>query len=336
MSTLCPHFTLRCTNVVATVVWALEFAIAVFVVACPCGIGLAAPTALLVGAGLAAKHGILVRGGGEAFQEAAQLDIVVFDKTGTLTAGGEPQVTNANILEHQIPEAWGPNEKSRALVYSIVAELEEASSHPLGLAMRQYCERVDGVLLGAAVSLTIEETAGRGLKGVFTTPQCTAIIGNEKWIEEHGASISVEHEGSLQEWKSEGKSIIVFAVRVGDESTQNTFQVIAIFAAADELRPEAKNVVAAIQKQGLGTWMISGDNLTTAKAVARNVGIPETNVIAGVLPQEKAEKIAWLQQVGMKRPSPVWKRVLRMKELNERCIVAMVGDGINDAPVSVG
>ena len=120
-----------------------------------------------------------------------------------------------------------------------------------------------------------------------------------------------------------------------NKNETNRFEVVAIFAAADELRPEAKNVVAAIQKQGLGTWMISGDNSTTAKAVAVSVGIPESNVIAGVLPQEKAEKIAWLQQVGMKRPLPAWKRMIGINRLNARCIVAMVGDGINDAPVSV-
>ena len=87
----------------SSAVWALEFAIAVFVVACPCGIGLAAPTALLVGGGLAAKFGILVRGGGEAFQEAAQLDLVIFDKTGTLTEGGEPKITDADIRTEGTP-----------------------------------------------------------------------------------------------------------------------------------------------------------------------------------------------------------------------------------------
>ena len=322
-----------------TAVWALEFAIAVFVIACPCGIGLAAPTALLVGAGLAAKHGILVRGGGEAFQEAAQLDVIVFDKTGTLTTGGEPRVTDEGVSEERIPNMWGPTEKARGLMYSIISKLEEASSHPLGVAVRQHCERMTAPIHGEAIPQSIEEVAGRGLKGVFSTPQCTAIIGNEKWVEEHGAAISVQHEQLLQRWKSEGKSIIIFAARdegdtaMGNEGDLKKFEVLAVFGATDDLRPEAKGVVAAIQKQGLGTWMISGDNPITAKAVAKSVGIPETNVIAGVLPHEKAEKIVWLQQVGMKRQPPRWKRILGIKRLNERCIVAMVGDGINDAPV---
>ncbi len=110
----------------------MEFAIAVFVVACPCGIGLAAPTALLVGSGLAAKFGILVRGGGEAFQEAAQLDIVVFDKTGTLTQGGEPRIADAQINGG---DAWDAN-----VLLSIAHTLESTSSHPLALAIRHYCE----------------------------------------------------------------------------------------------------------------------------------------------------------------------------------------------------
>jgi cation transport ATPase len=263
----------------------------------------------------------------------------VFDKTGTLTTGGEPRVTDATVSDEQVLAALGSKEKSWDFVYSMIYKLEEASSHPLGLAVRQYCEKVKGANLNAATPGAIEETAGRGLKGTFTNPECTAIIGNEKWIEENGASLSADQERLLQLWKTEAKSVIVFAVRVDDAnhdektSSIRSFKVLSMFATADELRPEAKNVVASIQKHGLGTWMISGDNPTTAKAVAKSVGIPESNVIAGVLPHQKAEKIAWLQQVGMKRPLPAWKRVLGWKRrLNERCIVAMVGDGINDAP----
>lgn len=292
--------------------------------ACPCGIGLAAPTALLVGSGLAAKYGILVRGGGEAFQEAAQLDIVVFDKTGTLTEGGEPRVSDAE-------ECIESTHWSRADVLSVVHELENASSHPLAVAIRKYCERQDDVKL-SATSISIDETAGRGLKGSFSSPKCTAVIGNEKWIEEHGASVTAAQERLLEQWKSEGKSVILAAL---SSDKAGYFTVVSMFAAADTLRPEARGVVQALQKQGLGTWMISGDNPITAMAVAKMAGIPETNVIAGVLPHQKAEKIEWLQQVGTKREPPKWKQLLGFKPLNERCIVSMVGDGINDAPVSL-
>ncbi|KAH9844171.1 heavy metal translocatin [Rhodofomes roseus] len=304
------------------VVWSLEFAISVFVVACPCGIGLAAPTALLVGSGLAAKYGILARGGGEAFQEAAQLDIVVFDKTGTLTEGGEPKVTDAEIVERE-GSRW-----TRDVILGIAAEVESASSHPLATAIRQHClDNAASPQSGSA----FDETPGRGLKAEFGSLKCSAIIGNEAWMKDHGCSVDGRLANQLDTWKSEGKSVVLLAIR--DESADApAFSLVGLFAIADPLRPEAKSVIEHLHNQSIGTWMISGDNETTAKAVARMVGIPETNVIAGVLPHEKADKIRWLQQVGMKRPQPSIRRLFGKQKLNERCVVAMVGDGINDAP----
>lgn len=256
----------------------MEFAISVFVVACPCGIGLAAPTALLVGSGLAAKHGILARGGGEAFQEAAQLDIVVFDKTGTLTEGGDPKVTDVEIVEQ--PEH---SRLSRAAVLGIAAELESASSHPLATAIRQYCSE-NGASTQAGASFI--ETPGRGLKAEFSSMQCSAIIGNEAWMTDNGCAIDGRLANKLDVWKSEGKSVVLLAIR--DESNAApAFSLFGLFAIADPLRPEAESVIGRLHNQGIGTWMISGDNETTAKAVAKMVGIPETNVIAGVLPHEK-------------------------------------------------
>ncbi|KDQ64481.1 hypothetical protein JAAARDRAFT_117547 [Jaapia argillacea MUCL 33604] len=305
-------------------VWSLEFAIAVFVVACPCGIGLAAPTALLVGSGLAAKFGILARGGGEAFQEAAQLDVVVFDKTGTLTTGGEPQVTDAEI--QSLDDKW-----KREVILGIAAEIESASSHPLASAIRRYCEANGAVPTSGSA---FEETAGKGLKATFESSRCAAIIGNEAWMRDHGAAVTSEMMDSMEQWKSEAKSVVLMAIQQHDGPTPEStpYRVVAIFAVADEIRPEARDVIDRLQAQGLGTWMISGDNATTAKAVAKLVGIPESNVIAGVLPHEKAEKIQWLQQVGMKRKESKWRGLFGKQRLNERCIVAMVGDGINDAP----
>ncbi|KIJ11797.1 hypothetical protein PAXINDRAFT_118721 [Paxillus involutus ATCC 200175] len=300
------------------VLWSLEFAIAVFVVACPCGIGLAAPTALLVGSGLAAKHGILARGGGEAFQDMAQLDVVVFDKTGTLTQGGQPRVSDFEITS---PSKW-----SRETVLGIAAELESASSHPLGNAIKQFSDEHGAAHLNA---VAFDEVAGRGLKARFDALGCTAIIGNESWTTEHGAIIDAKVASTLEKWKTEAKSVILLSVSDG---ATDTFSVVAIFAVTDPLRPEAQGVIRHLRQQGIGTWMISGDNEVTAKAVANMVGIPETNVIAGVLPHQKAEKIEWLQKNGPKRPPSRWQRLVSKKRLNERCIVAMVGDGINDAP----
>ena len=262
--------------------WSLEFAIAVFIVACPCGIGLAAPTALLVGSGIAAKFGILVRGGGEAFQEAAQLDVIVFDKTGTLTEGGRPTVTDSKDLCDRGP--W-----NRESVLGLAAELEASSSHPLATAIRSYCERNNAILHAASA---VEETPGRGLKAAFKDVGCSAIIGNEAWMAEHGADVPVETAERLESWKSEGKSVVLLAARQDDTSGASgasPFKVLFLFAIADPLRPNAKAVVSHLQSRKLATWMISGDNTTTARAVAKQVGIPESNVIAGVLPQEKVD-----------------------------------------------
>ncbi|TFK55683.1 heavy metal translocatin [Heliocybe sulcata] len=302
------------------VVWSLEFAIAVFVVACPCGIGLAAPTALLVGSGLAAKFGILARGGGEAFQEAAQLDLIVFDKTGTLTEGGEPQVTDAKLLSN---DRWKPE-----VVLGMAAEIESASSHPLAFALRDYCAANRA---SSTTASRLEEVAGKGLKAHFTDRKCSVIIGNEAWMKDHEALIPNDIGALMDGWKMDAKSVILLAV-LDDTNASQKYEVLAAFAVADQIREEAKQVISHLRDQGISTWMISGDNVTTAKAVARLVGIPENNVIAGVLPHQKAEKIQWLQQTGPKRASSGWKRLFGRRRLNERCIVAMVGDGINDAP----
>ncbi|TFK75930.1 heavy metal translocatin [Pluteus cervinus] len=293
-------------------VWSLQFAIAVFVIACPCGIGLAAPTALLVGLGLAAKNGILARGGGEAFQEMSQLDVIVFDKTGTLTQGGEPKVTGSDYPESR----W-----TREDIHKIAAELESASSHPLALAVRNFCEsKAKGV-----TASNIEEVAGRGLKATFPALDLSAFIGSEQWMIDNGASISTDLQAKLNSWKSEAKSVVLLALR---DVASDTSVVAAAFAISDPLRPEARLIISWFQEQGIETWMISGDNPTTAAAVAKQVGIPLTNVFAGVLPHEKSQKIQVLQQSEPIRRGKLWSR----RSNKSRSVVAMVGDGINDAP----
>jgi Cu+-exporting ATPase len=276
----------------------------------------------------------------------AQVDIVVFDKTGTLTEGGEPAVLDSEVF----PVAkW-----ERKIVLGIAAEMESASSHPLGTAIRAFCEaQFKGASLPSGSMF--EEVAGRGLKVHFEELQCTAIIGNEAWLEEHGAVVDDMIGQRLRTWKSEAKSVVLLAIRdeSGDHANSRGFATTAIFAVADRLRPEARSVVSYLQHQGIGTWMISGDNAVTARAVAETVGIPTTSVIAGVLPHEKvtiiilmfrieftdllfkAQKIQWLQQVGAKRTQSKWRSMFSKSRLNKRCVVAMVGDGINDAPVSV-
>ncbi|KAK7470658.1 hypothetical protein VKT23_002081 [Stygiomarasmius scandens] len=280
-------------------VWSLEFAIAVFVIACPCGIGSAAPTALLVGSGLAAKFGILVRGGGEAFQEASRLDKVVFDKTGTLTAG-ELRVSDAVFL--------GDGRLDKQTVFGMVNEMEGTSSHPLAAAIKKYC--VDnGACLAKGSSF--EEISGRGLKAEFPDLSCSVVIGNESWMQDNGAVIDNSLVNRADEWKSQAMSVIFAATKLEND----TFNITAAFAVSDIVRAESAKVVSWLSKQGIDVWMISGDHQKTAMAVAEKVGVPFSNVIAGVLPQEKAQKIEQLQKIG-----------------KERAIVAMVGDGVNDAP----
>ncbi|KAF5393831.1 hypothetical protein D9757_000032 [Collybiopsis confluens] len=273
-------------------VWALEFAIAVFVVACPCGIGLAAPTALLVGSGLAAKYGILARGGGEAFQEASRLDIVVFDKTGTITEG-ILRVADAKYIQEC---AW-----DKETTLGMMNELESTSSHPLAAAI-----------------------PGKGLKGSFESLSCSLIIGNEAWIEEHGMSIDLDLRDLADSWKTNAKSVVYVAAQVDSQ-----WQLLMILAIADVIRPEAARVISWLSNKGIEPWMISGDHVKTALSVASAVHIPASNVIAGVLPHEKAEKIAWLQKGRPMLPSGTGEA----REIpRNHFVVGMVGDGINDAP----
>ena len=298
-------------------VWSLRFAIAVFVIACPCGIGLAAPTALFVGGGLAAKNGILVKGGGEAFQEASTLDCIVFDKTGTLTQGGEPAVTDwENLTDADEEEILG-----------MAKALEMQSSHPVAKAIANYCSTRTQYSFG---SLEVEELPGRGMSGRITLTDGTEkitivdiIAGNEALMRENEALPDSRFMDVVDDWKRQGKSIVLVARRISNPSEDVKYPSwipSAMFAIADALRPESHGTVTALQRRGIDVWMLSGDNQTTAGAVAQMVGIEQDHVIADVLPSEKAEKILWLQKT---LPKP---------KNRHRAMVAMVGDGINDSP----
>lgn len=294
--------------------WSLQFSIAVFVVACPCGIGLAAPTALFVGGGLAAKHGILVKGGGEAFQEASMLDCVVFDKTGTLTAGGQPTVTDYEIL----------TDVDKTSVLSVAKALEENSGHPIASSVVRFCSQENIERVHAA---DIEEIPGKGMKASITIgkEQITAIIGNEALMADYSIEVSGETGEIINRWKVQGKSIALLAM-----GKSSAFKLSAAFAISDALRPEAKAVVQSLQNRGISVWLLSGDNATTARAVGAQVGIPPSNIIAGVLPEQKAEKIKYLQKTLQTRRGR--SRLLSRRAKESRATIAMVGDGINDAP----
>ncbi|KAF3196656.1 hypothetical protein TWF679_004568 [Orbilia oligospora] len=323
-------------------VWSMSFAIAVFVIACPCGIGLAAPTALFIGTGLAARYGILAKGGGEAFQEASWLDAVVFDKTGTLTHGGEPEVGDAVIVGYNEEEkewAWGRT------VLGIAEGLESASGHPLAKAVLKHVKAEGGENVER---LTVEEIPGRGVTGTFKIHgvEVEAFIGNEAFMHEEGVVISQQVKNTLEKWKQEAKSVIVLAaekkfdgpapsgLEIGETPT-----VLAYFSVSDQIRPEAGYVISELEKMGINIYMITGDNATTASAVAKTVGIPAENVIAGVLPHEKAEQVKYLQQTAQLRRhtglAAFFHRKRSVTNANTRPRVAMVGDGINDSPALV-
>ena len=305
--------------------WSLQFAIAVFIIACPCGIGLAAPTALFVGGGLAAKHGILVKGGGEAFQEASGLDIIVFDKTGTLTQGGEPKIT-----DHQFMLSDG--DWHEQTICNVLKELEGNSSHPIGKAIGDFCE---SRMSTGSKARKVEEIAGKGMKGSFdveTLPYSLEVLaGNEALMVDHGIAPSNDASTTLHSWKAQAKSVVLVAARAMTTAGHSSWRLVAIFAASDPLRPESRPVVETLQRRGVEVWMISGDNPTTANAVGAMVGIPAEHIIAGVLPEQKADKVMYLQR-SQAKPSPSSILGFGARRTKERAVVAMVGDGVNDSP----
>jgi P-type Cu+ transporter len=229
---------------------------------------------------LCAKYGILANGGGEAFQVAAKVSCVVFDKTGTLTKGGCPEITDFEILL----------EDYDSLLWALISQLEKGSSHPLAAALIAASRGHD---LISAIATDVEEIPGRGMRGTVrlasTGVRYEAVIGNESWMQEN--DVEFPSSPKLETWKREAKSIILLAVRSdsGDGVITGRLTVSAIFAATDPVRPDAIPVIAELQRRNIAVWMISGDNHTTAVAVARLVGIPEHCVNAGVLPQEKVK-----------------------------------------------
>ncbi|KAI1411739.1 heavy metal translocatin [Hypoxylon sp. FL1857] len=304
--------------------WSLQFAIAVFIIACPCGIGLAAPTALFVGGGLAAKYGILAKGGGEAFQEASNIDIIVFDKTGTLTEGGEPQLTDHEFFSES--DDW-----SESHILDCLQEIESNSSHPIARAIVSFCK---GRSVKGTKALSIEEVPGKGMKASFDLGSklgtVEVLIGNERLMNDHSVPITTEASQTLDTWKDQAKSIVLMAGKSSSSSATSSWRLLGIFATSDPLRPEARAVLDALRRQGKDVWMLSGDNTKTANAVGALVGIDPDHIIAGVLPEQKADKISYLQKSQVKLSS----RFLGFgkKSSNRRAVVAMVGDGVNDSP----
>ena len=210
--------------------------------------------------------------------------------------------------------------------------LQDCRCHPIARALVSFCNSQDHE---TPTVVTIDETPGKGLKGTFKVrdQEFTAIIGNESYMNDYHVPVSAEDTNVLQTWKSRGESIALMAIL----SPQNPSWTLACsFSIADPLRPEAKGVIRALQARGIDVWMLSGDNATTANAVGAQVGIASTNIIAGVLPDQKAEKIRYLHQTLTKTRNTGLIHIpflsSRSTKKTKRATVAMVGDGINDAP----
>ncbi|CAK7242804.1 MAG: hypothetical protein STHCBS139747_004306 [Sporothrix thermara] len=354
------------------VAFSLQFAIAVFVVACPCGLGLAAPTAIFVAGGMAAKYGILAKGGGEAFEKASRIDCVVFDKTGTLTMGGEPTVTDSALFPRRCGESESSidqeenmmvSDDEKADLLAALKAVEENSGHPIAKAVVTFCtSSMDNGSGGQADNL--QEIAGRGMRAVYHSQagserSCEIIVGNEALMADFGVVVTDRVKARLQQWKSDAKSVALAATRplsadnADDADNQTPWTLSAALSISDPVRPEASAILAALQARGVRVYMLSGDNAITAVAVARQLGIPADQVIAEVLPTEKAAKIQYLQ-ASLPAHTSRWGRRVKASGADQvdaspsagsgpsslgmsagegrRAVVAMVGDGINDSP----
>jgi Cu+-exporting ATPase len=267
--------------------FALRIFIAVLVIACPCAMGLATPTSIMVGTGRGAQLGVLIKSG-EALEMAQNVDTVVFDKTGTLTYG-KPQLTDFELVQG--------TEDSEDAVLTLVAGAESVSEHPLAEAIVQEARERN---LALTEPDSFEAVPGKGIKASIDNNNL--LLGNKEFILENIKSFDSRKVDSMAaEFAALGKTALFLAVN--DKMT-------AILAIADRMKSEAPQTISRLKNMGVRIFMLTGDNETTARAIASQAGIED--VIAEVLPDFKAEKVAELQSRGMK--------------------VGMVGDGINDAP----
>ena len=263
--------------------FALTIFISVLVIACPCALGLATPTAIMVGTGKGAEHGVLIKSG-EALEVAHRIDTLVFDKTGTITEG-KPRVTDIYTVEGITKE----------MLLVLSASAEKGSEHPLGEAIVNYANEKG---LTTKQALDFKAIPGHGIE--VTIDGMHVLLGNRKLMADRDVSLNKLEEVS-DRLANEGKTPMYIAI---DNN------IAGIIAVADTVKDTSKKAIENLHKMGIKVAMITGDNRRTADAIAKQVGIDR--VLSEVLPEDKANEIQKLQSEGNK--------------------VAMVGDGINDAP----
>ncbi len=268
---------------------AIVAAVAVLVVACPCALGLATPTAIMVGTGKGAEQGILIKGG-ESLERIQAVKAVLLDKTGTITKG-KPELTDVVALPGQVEYA----------ILRLVAEAEQGSEHPLAAAIVEGV-KARGIALDARPT-RFAALPGRGLEASVEGHE--VLIGTRRLLDERSITYDIAQQ-QLEDLEQQGKTVMLVAI---------DGIMAGVVAVADTVKVGSAQAVQQLRSQGLSVWMITGDNKRTAQAIAEQVGIPAGNVLAEVLPEDKANQVKRLQEQGL--------------------VVAFAGDGINDAPALV-
>ncbi|KAG1474580.1 hypothetical protein G6F56_000280 [Rhizopus delemar] len=386
-------------------IFSVMLAVSVLVIACPCGLGLASPTAVMVGTGVAARYGVLVKGGGYALEMANRITTIAFDKTGTLTVG-KPIVTHSWI------DPTGNEEKAtqRIGTWKILGRVSSASNHPLSKAIEKKARYIVHTLtvnpeisnselitndveheetipetdqdLFEGVAITnAQEIPGRGLLATVTLSQdisdhlpgklrqvraLNVYLGNQEWMDENSARYQHARQAAvchklLTEWQDLGQSIVLVSASpvLGSDQdpeldnhqegcknacacivcrcstrglccTASKTMMLSQLAVADIPRPEAPTLIAELRKRNIEVWMITGDNERTGRVIGEKLGIPHEFVLAGVKPEQKADKIRNLQRRGIRDKEN--KGRTGWKNKTKPAVVAMIGDGINDSP----
>ena len=282
---------------------ALIRAVAVLVIACPCALGLATPAAIMAGTGVAAQQGVLIKDA-EALETAHRVDTVAFDKTGTLTVG-RPRLTGFHVEQGGDADA----------LLALLASVQSGSEHPLARAVLQAAQERG---LAVAAPGAVRAVPGRGTEGEVAGRQLR--VGSLRWMQELGVELSADMAAQAQALQAQGATVSALA-----EQDATGTHLRALLAFGDEPKPGAREAIAALHARGIRCVMISGDNRGAAEAMARRLGLKpeEGEVLAEVLPGDKAAAVRQLQQ-GDQRPGAAAQR--------GRHTVAMVGDGVNDAP----